>query len=184
VFLVRSHFQLLPTQSHDNQGGSMLFFSFLTVETAKREKTTSKTPMIISEWTDLTHWGWCNWSSRCQPNWCRFRWNCETDQIDAFRRTGSTGVLKNTGLPLTPHIPLSTETPPYRKVVLNDIEKRYSNRHASERAQRRKLRSRFRWFTEFCNSHYLSHFAALFIVARAEISVVKSYLPFMLFFLP
>ena len=38
------------------------------------------------------------------------------------------------------------------------------------------MRSKIRWFTEFCNSHYVSHFAAFFIVARAKISVVESYL--------
>ena len=42
------------------------------------------------------------------------------------------------------------------------------------RNHQRKLRSRFWWFTESCNSHYVSHFAALVIVARAKISVVKS----------
>lgn len=36
------------------------------------------------------------------------------------------------------------------------------------------MRSKIRWFTEFCNSHYVSHFAAFFIVARAKISVVES----------
>ena len=30
----------------------------------------------------------------------------------------------------------------------------------------RNLRSKTWWFTEFCNSHYVSHFAAFFIVAR------------------
>ena len=34
-------------------------------------------------------------------------------------------------------------------------------------SQHRKMRSKFRWFTEFCNSHYVSQFAAFFIVARA-----------------
>lgn len=29
-------------------------------------------------------------------------------------------------------------------------------------------------FTELCVSHYVSHFAAFFIVARTKISVVKS----------
>ena len=29
----------------------------------------------------------------------------------------------------------------------------------------RKIRSKFYWFTEFCNSQCLSHFAAPFIVA-------------------
>ena len=38
----------------------------------------------------------------------------------------------------------------------------------------RRLRSKIWWFTKFCVSHYVSHFAAFFIVARAKISVVKS----------
>lgn len=37
-----------------------------------------------------------------------------------------------------------------------------------------RLRSKIWWFTGFCNSHYVSHFAAFFIVARTKISVVKS----------
>jgi hypothetical protein len=37
------------------------------------------------------------------------------------------------------------------------------------------VRSKIRWFTEFCNSHYLSHFAAFFIDARAKRSVVESF---------
>ena len=41
---------------------------------------------------------------------------------------------------------------------------------------RRNLRSKTRWFTEFCNSHYVSHFAAFFIVTGAKISVVESCL--------
>ncbi|XLR31132.1 hypothetical protein S83_059448 [Arachis hypogaea] len=34
----------------------------------------------------------------------------------------------------------------------------------------RNLRSKTRWFTGFCNSHQVSHFATFFIDARAEIS--------------
>ncbi|KAI8559541.1 hypothetical protein RHMOL_Rhmol04G0182000 [Rhododendron molle] len=41
---------------------------------------------------------------------------------------------------------------------------------------RRNLRSKTRWFTGFCNSHQVSHFATFFIDARAEISVVESRL--------
>ena len=41
--------------------------------------------------------------------------------------------------------------------------------------RRRNLRSKIRWFTKFCNSHYLSHFAAFFIDARAKRSVVESF---------
>ena len=51
---------------------------------------------------------------------------------------------------------------------------RHSNRHAPRNAEGRKVRSKIRWFTEFCNSHYLSHFAAFFIDARAKRSVVES----------
>ena len=49
-------------------------------------------------------------------------------------------------------------------------------RHALGRSLERNMRSKIRWFTEFCNSHYVSHFAAFFIVARAKISVVESCL--------
>jgi hypothetical protein len=40
------------------------------------------------------------------------------------------------------------------------------------------VRSKFWWFTEFCNSHYVSHFAAFFIVARAKISIAESCITF------
>jgi hypothetical protein len=42
----------------------------------------------------------------------------------------------------------------------------------------RNLRSKTRWFTGFCNSHQVSHFATFFIDARAEISVAESRLYF------
>ncbi|PHT27234.1 hypothetical protein CQW23_33162 [Capsicum baccatum] len=38
----------------------------------------------------------------------------------------------------------------------------------------RNLRSKTRWFTGFCNSHQVSHYAMFFIDARAEISVAES----------
>ena len=41
-------------------------------------------------------------------------------------------------------------------------------------SRERNLRSKIWWFTEFCNSHYVSHFAAFFIVTRTKISVAKS----------
>lgn len=40
----------------------------------------------------------------------------------------------------------------------------------------RNLRSKTRWFTGFCNSHQVSHFATFFIDARAKISVAESRL--------
>mmetsp|Transcript_4223 Transcript_4223/g.8695 ORF Transcript_4223/g.8695 Transcript_4223/m.8695 type:complete len:118 (+) Transcript_4223:3354-3707(+) len=41
-------------------------------------------------------------------------------------------------------------------------------------SQERNARSRGHWFTEFCNSQRLSHFAAPFIGARAKISVAEN----------
>ena len=41
-------------------------------------------------------------------------------------------------------------------------------------SRKRKIRSNLYWFTEFCNSQCLSHFAAPFIVVRAETSVAES----------
>ncbi|MED6113444.1 hypothetical protein PIB30_070837 [Stylosanthes scabra] len=38
----------------------------------------------------------------------------------------------------------------------------------------RNLRSKTRWFTGFCNSYQVSHFAMFFIDARAEISIAES----------
>ena len=50
----------------------------------------------------------------------------------------------------------------------------FSKKHAPRDSKERNLRSKVWWFTEFCNSHYVSHFAAFFIVARTKISIAKS----------
>ena len=39
----------------------------------------------------------------------------------------------------------------------------------------RNLRSKTRWFTGFCNSHQVSHFATFFIDTRAKISIARSH---------
>lgn len=41
-------------------------------------------------------------------------------------------------------------------------------------ADERRVRSKIRWFAESCESHYVSHVAAFFIVARTKISIVAS----------
>ena len=41
-------------------------------------------------------------------------------------------------------------------------------------SRKRSIRSNPYWFTEFCNSQCLSHFAAPFIVVQAETSVAES----------
>ena len=56
---------------------------------------------------------------------------------------------------------------------------RYWERRAPRATQERNLRSKIWWFTEFCNSHYVSHFAAFFIVARTKISIAKSCIVFL-----
>ena len=52
----------------------------------------------------------------------------------------------------------------------------HSNRHTAGRTQQCNLRSRTRWFTEFCNSHDLSHFAVPFFDWGTKVSNVKSCL--------
>ena len=45
-------------------------------------------------------------------------------------------------------------------------------------SRKRSIRSNPCWFTEFCKSQCLSHFAAPFIVVRAETSVAESCIEF------
>ena len=69
------------------------------------------------------------------------------------------------------------------EILVYYIGKRRSDRHAPGNTQERHVRSRIWWFAEFCNSHYLSHFAALFIVVRTKISTVKSCFLLLWYFL-
>lgn len=43
-----------------------------------------------------------------------------------------------------------------------------------EKFRKRNVRSKFRWFTRFCNSHHVSHFAAFFIIVGAKTSVAEN----------
>ena len=71
--------------------------------------------------------------------------------------------------------PTSTRHPQRgREIEVDDAERGILGAEAHEC----NMRSKFRWFAEFCNSHYVSHFAAFFIVARAKISTVKSFRSF------
>ena len=47
-------------------------------------------------------------------------------------------------------------------------------------SRKRKMRSKVWWFTGFCNSHYVSHFAAFFIVVGAKTSIAESCIDFYL----
>ena len=50
---------------------------------------------------------------------------------------------------------------------------RYSKRRSLGVSPSCRVRSKLRWFTEFCNSQLISRFAAFFIVMVAEVSTAK-----------
>ena len=54
------------------------------------------------------------------------------------------------------------------------IKKHWNRRAVKKKPQQRLSRSAVWWFTEFCNSHCVSQFAASFIVARAKTSIAES----------
>ena len=85
--------------------------------------------------------------------------------------------LRPTGLPPGKGHIHSVPPPPKRERWVRGSSCR-SGRHALGRSLKRNMRSKIRTLTEFCNSHYVSHFAAFFIVARAKISIVESCLWF------
>lgn len=64
------------------------------------------------------------------------------------------------------HYPNSTISSYTNQTILKQV---YSQRKCN-------MRSKIWWLTEFCNSHYLSHFAAFFIESRAKISIAYSYI--------
>ncbi|CAA7018227.1 unnamed protein product [Microthlaspi erraticum] len=71
----------------------------------------------------------------------------------------------------------NTRETSFRPVSLEDRGRRFvTPRQTCPRPEGlgRNLRSKTRWFTGFCNSHQVSHFATFFIDARAEISVAES----------
>ncbi len=86
---------------------------------------------------------------------------CTSSQLMHFKGAGFAAC--------NPHIqPIHTQ----KMVELRD--EWHSNRCTFRNTRRCKVRSKIRWFTEICNSHYLSHFAAFFIDAWAKRSVVNS----------
>lgn len=51
---------------------------------------------------------------------------------------------------------------------------RHSKRRSYRVTHNCSMRSKLRWFTEFCNSQLISRFAAFFIVMVAEVSTAKN----------
>ena len=63
-----------------------------------------------------------------------------------------------------------------RNPTFGGIKKHWNRRAVKKKPQQRLSRSAVWWFTEFCNSHCVSQFAASFIVARAKTSIAESLL--------
>ena len=55
------------------------------------------------------------------------------------------------------------------------------NQVCSRLSQQRNCVQKSRWFTEFCNSHCLSHFAAFFIDMGTKISIVEKFIMFLFY---
>ena len=95
-----------------------------------------------------------------------------TDCSSGGQASGYFPVKKNDRLPQLPmsHSARSVWRTTQWRLVRTDTQRGV----VSGLSQNRNLRSKIWWFTEFCNSHYVSHFAAFFIVTRTKISVAKS----------
>jgi hypothetical protein len=91
------------------------------------------------------------------------------------RRLGSIHLKKIWALRLrTLNVPLLTQRSLFRTDTQRGV--------VTGLSRDRNLRSKIWWFTEFCNSHYVSHFAAFFIVTGTKISIAKSCFLFRIFF--
>ncbi len=73
------------------------------------------------------------------------------------------------------HLSITSTYWSFAQSIVDEGCYRHWNRHAPRDTRKRNVRSKIWWFTEFCNSHYVSHFAAFFIVTRAKTSIVESY---------
>ena len=62
-----------------------------------------------------------------------------------------------------------------RNPIFGKIKKHWNRRAVKKKPQQRLSRSAVWWFTEFCNSHCVSQFAASFIVVRAKTSIAESF---------
>ena len=90
------------------------------------------------------------------------------------RRLGSIHLKKIWALRLrTLNIPLLTQRSLFRTDTQRGV--------VTGLSRDRNLCTKIWWFTEFCNSHYVSHFAAFFIVTGTKISIAKSCFLFCIF---
>ena len=91
----------------------------------------------------------------------------------SFQETNRRRSVRSSHHPVT-RTPRLSRSKTKRSDAASLRRNRYWERRAPRATQKRNLRSKIWWFTESCNSHYVSHFAAFFIVARAKISIAKS----------
>ena len=65
----------------------------------------------------------------------------------------------------------------YKSIEMSGVC-RHSNKHTACSYRQCNVRSKIWWFTRICRSHYVSHFAAFFIVVGAKTSVAESRMAF------
>ena len=113
----------------------------------------------ISIWFEINHWKMSNCLIDTQREICKTKCqNFVTFQISLNRHE-----IANTSRK--------------RNSISNNVWKLQwrSNKHAFRNIKKRNVRSKIRWFTKFCNSHYLSHFVAFFIDVKIKRFVVESF---------
>ena len=67
---------------------------------------------------------------------------------------------------------------PHNKVDWLSGVYRHSNKHTPDNYRECNVRSKIWWFSRICGSHYVSHFAAFFIVVGAKTSIAESCMAF------
>ena len=103
----------------------------------------------------------------------------EEGSFISFQETGPVNSMNWIEQARSSHHPVTRTRHACKRDAASLRRNRYWERRAPRATQKRNLRSKIWWFTESCNSHYVSHFAAFFIVARAKISIAKSCTFFM-----
>ena len=121
------------------------------------------------------HAKWRNKTNFCTQS------NTEARRLYRLFLRRSESLHHNSTLFSSPNVPSNTHFLLQKHAQWSLIRTDTQRGVVSGLSQNRNLRSKIWWFTEFCNSHYVSHFAAFFIVTGAKISIVNSCFLFTLY---
>ena len=121
------------------------------------------------------HTKWRNKTNCCTQS------NTEARRLYRLFLKRSESLHHNSTLFSSPNVPSNTHFLLQKHAQWSLIRTDTQRGVVSGLSQNRNLRSKIWWFTEFCNSHYVSHFAAFFIVTGAKISIVNSCFLFTLY---